>query len=344
MLDQDTLPVAQAERPAYKFTMAVPAVIKEQGNLGLILIGHGLFGNGRGMIDSDGSEQVLHPMANELNSVLVATDWVGLSSGDRDLIIAEVLENINRVRVVTDRLLQSHANNLALVELTLGPLLEDFVEVSHDEPLLNPDVVHYYGISLGGIQGASQTALSPRISRSVLAVPGAGWVNLIQRSTQFQPLEVYFDNFYPDPLVQLVLLGMSQTFFDWSDPGNLTHLLSEAASPKDIVLQEAIGDCQVANMTTDLLARAMNASHLENATDPIWGLDTVPSPAQGVVISQVRVPEDLEYFPLDENRTPETDNGVHNSAVLRETMFNQIVQLFSTGELVHPCDGLCDPD
>ena len=100
------------------------------------------------MIDSDGSEQVLHPMANEFNSVLVATDWVGLSSGDRDLIIAEVLENINRVRVVTDRLLQSHANNLALVELTLGPLLEDFVEVSHDEPLLNPDVVHYYGISL----------------------------------------------------------------------------------------------------------------------------------------------------------------------------------------------------
>ena len=64
---------------------------------------------------------------------------------------------------------------------------------------------------------------------------------------------------------------MSQTFFDWSDPGNLTHLLSEAASPKDIVLQEAIGDCQVANMTTDLLARAMNASHLENATDPIGG-------------------------------------------------------------------------
>ena len=89
---------------------------------------------------------------------------------------------------------------------------------------------------------------------------------------------------------------------------------------------------------------AASSRHLENATDPIWGLDTVPSPAQGVVISQVRVPEDLEYFPLDENRTPETDNGVHNSAVLRETMFNQIVQLFSTGELVHPCDGLCDPD
>ena len=56
--------------------MAVPAVIKEQGNLGLILIGDGRFGNGRGMIDSDGSEQVLHPMANEFTiSVLVATDW-----------------------------------------------------------------------------------------------------------------------------------------------------------------------------------------------------------------------------------------------------------------------------
>jgi hypothetical protein len=252
--------------------------------------------------------------------------------------------------VVTDRLVQSHANNLALVELALGDLsLDPAFSTDHGEPLINPASVMYYGISLGGIQGAGQVALSSRISRGVLAVPGAGWSHLIQRSTQFDPLEVVIDALYPDPLTQSVLVAGVQTFFDWSDPANLGRLYADPVAADDpekvVVLQEAIGDCQVANITTDLLARAIGASHLETATDPVFGLDTVPAPATGIVLTQIRVPEDLDaYFPPDENTTPVTDNGVHNSAVLRANIFEQIQVLFNTGEVIHPCDGPCDPE
>ncbi|MEC7986212.1 MAG: hypothetical protein VX278_13690, partial [Myxococcota bacterium] len=348
VLDENHKPIEQEERPSYDFTMVVPAVAKERGNLDLVLIGHGLFGRGRDMLVG-GAEGFMHQWANELGAVMIATDWIGLSGGDRDLIISEVLVNIDRLRVVTDRLVQSHANNIVLVEMALTSLTSnDVIPLEHDEPLLNGENVFYYGISLGGIQGAGQTALSPRISRSVLAVPGAGWVNLIQRSTQFEPLEVYFDNYYSDPLTQLVLLSTAQTFFDWSDPGNLANLIREPEAgsiEKTVILQEAIGDCQVSNMTTDLLARSIGASHLVTATDPIYGLDTVEEPYVGVGLTQIRVTDSLDvYFPPDANVLPEMDNGVHNSGVLRDSIFDQITHLYLNGELIHPCSGECDPD
>jgi hypothetical protein len=335
---------------AYPFTMVIPAVARDHGGLSLVLVGHGLFGTGSSMLTGGTAELAFHPIANELGAVLIATDWIGLSGGDLTLIISEILTDLSRIRVVTDRLVQSHANNLALVELALGDLSADpTFSTDHGEPLLNPASVMYYGISLGGIQGAGQVALSPRISRAVLAVPGAGWSHLIQRSTQFDPLEMVIDSLYPDPLTQSVLLAGVQTFFDWSDPAILGRLYANPIAASDpekvVVLQEAIGDCQVANITTDLLARTIGARHLETATDPVFGLDTVPAPATGIVLTQIRVPEDLDaYFPPDENTTPVTDNGVHNSAVLRVNIFEQIQVLFSTGEAIHPCDGPCDPE
>ena len=117
------------------------------------------------------------------------------------------------------------------------------------------------------------------------------------------------------------------------------------APAKVVLLQEAIGDCQVPNMATDLLARAIGASHLEVATDPVFGLGTINGPTKAPVLTQFRVPDRLEEFmPPDENTIPVTDNGVHNDAVLTEVMFGQAGHLFEHGEIVHPCDEECDPD
>ena len=336
--------------PAYDFTMIIPAVARDRGDLSLVLVGHGRFGTGESMLVGGIAEATFHPISNDLGAVMIATDWVGLSGSDMSLIISEILTDHSRIRVVPDRLVQSHANNLALVELALGDLTDDPVfDIPHDERLINPESVMYYGISLGGVQGAGQVALSSRISRGVLAVPGAGWAHLIQRSTQFNPFEVVIDGLYPDPLTQSVLIAGVQTFFDWSDPANLSRLYADPVSEDDpdktVVLQEAIGDCQVANITTDLLARTMNAKHLETATDPVFGLETVPAPATGLVLTQIRVPEALDdFFPPDENTIPAMDNGVHNSAVLRENIFEQIRELFINGEVIHPSDGVCDPE
>jgi len=340
--------VLQEDPPSYPFTMLVPAVARERGNLALVLAGHGLFGTGEGLLRN--ARGGFLDIANDLGAVIVATDWIGLSTPDLTIILEEILGDLGRIRVITDRLVQSHANNLALVELALGALGDDETfALEHDQPLLDPSAVFYYGISLGGIQGASQVALSSRITRGVLAVPGAGWSHLIQRSTQFERFEAVLDLLYPDPLTQNVLITGSQTFFDWSDPGVLADLYANPVAESDpvkvVVLQEAIGDCQVANITTDLLARAMGARQLADPTDPVFGIESVDAPATGILLTQVRVPDDLaEYFPPDANVTPEVDNGVHNSAVLRDNIFEQIGELFRTGEVIHPCDGICDPE
>lgn len=337
--------------PSYPYTMVVPPVARTQGELALSLFGHGLFGDGESFLDSSSAEELIHPIAAETGAVQIATDWIGLSGSDFSLIVHEVLPNLERVTVVTDRLAQSHINQLVLVELALGALSEDPVLTRKSEdPLLDPGRVSYYGISLGGIQGAGQVSLSPRIRQGVLAVPGAGWSHMIQRSTQFATLDSVIDSLYPDPLTQNVFIAAVQTFFDHSDPANLGLLLHEdpslpEAPDKTVILQEAIGDCQVPNLATDLLSRTLDARHLEEATDPVYGLPFDRGPATGALLTQIRVPEALEeYFPPDDNTIPEVDNGVHNSAVLQTPTLDQATHLFLSGEAIHPCTGPCDPD
>jgi hypothetical protein len=339
------------EPPSYPFTMTVPPVAREHGGLPLVLIGHGLFGDGEGMLDSGAARDLIQPFAAGMDAVLIATDWIGLSNGDLDLIITEVIPDMSRVQLVTDRLAQSHANQMALVELALSDLGADSaIDRDIDDVLLDPTNVSYYGISLGGIQGAGQVAISPRISKGVMAVPGAGWAHMIHRSTQFWQLEVVIDALYPDPLTQNVFVAMLQMFFDPSDPANLATLMNGDPSAPDapaktVILQEAIGDCQVPNIATDLLARTIGAAHLDESTDPVFGLETIQGPTTAPSLTQIRVPDDLDaYFPPDENTTPAVDNGVHNSAVLRELMYGQISHLMVTGDIIHPCDGPCDPN
>ena len=89
----------------------------------------------------------------------------------------------------------------------------------------------------------------------------------------------------------------------------------------------------------------MGAAHLEVATDPVFGLGTVPSPATGVALTQYRMPDRLDdYFPPDENVIPAGDNGVHSAVPASEPALQQVEALLSTRTLVHVCDGVCDPD
>ncbi len=294
--------------------------------------------------------------------VLVATDWIGLASPDLDLIISEVLPDISRVDLVTDRLAQSLVNNLSLVALTQGALGADPTlgldgdldgDGEDDAPphLVDPENLLYYGGSLGGIQGASFVALHPDLSRAVLSVPGAGWAHMIQRSINFEPLELVVDALYPDPLSQQVFITLLQHKFDRSDPGNLTLLLGDDPDHPDrpapiVVLQEAVGDVQVPNLATEVLARAMGAAHLEEATRPIAELPTVLSPqVAGVVLTQVRDGEALSACtPPDANLLSTCDNSVHWTVPTGTLQLLQLEELIETSTMVHLCEGPCDPE
>ena len=48
---------------------------------------------------------------------------------------------------------------------------------------------------------------------------------------------------------------------------------------------------------------------MEVATDPVFGLETVAAPYQGIALTQIRVEDALDnFFPPDTNVTPEIDS------------------------------------
>ncbi|MBM4389258.1 MAG: hypothetical protein FJ088_16100, partial [Deltaproteobacteria bacterium] len=170
--DENHHPIRQYPNRKFPFTMIIPKkALTRTDPLPLVMFGHGIFGSGRGYLSgSGGIQDKIHDIAEQKGVVMLATDWIGLSKGDLDLIINDVLYDLNRISIVTDRLQQSLINNLTLTELALGALTSDPKIVVGEGNLLDPEQVIYFGVSLGGIQGTSFVAISNRIKRGVLAV------------------------------------------------------------------------------------------------------------------------------------------------------------------------------
>ena len=348
--DDDHHPIRQPDNMLFPFTLIIPKKAQLGQPLPLIVWGHGLFGNGRSDLTGGMGEGILQPLAQENGMIMIATDWIGLSSGDLTLILEEVLPDLNRITLVTDRLQQSLINNLTLTELAVGDLSQDAQVKIGENELIDETKVYYVGGSLGGIQGCSFMAVSPRFTRGVMAVPGSVWLNMIPRSSNWWPIKLVMDVLYPDPLLQQIGIGIVQTRFDHSDPINLVRLLyddppPDAPAQRTVLLQEAIGDSQVPNMTTEMLARAIGVKQLTPPVYTVPGLDPVPSPTTESVLAQYYMVEQvLDNPPPTDNTPPLSDNGVHGAAVTLPNALEQSVYFLLEGEIVQYCSGLCDPD
>ena len=342
-------PIRRPANQSFPFTLIIPRKARALATpLPLVVFGHGIFGVGRKYLE--GSQgRAIQALAEELGMIVVATDWIGLSGGDQALIVTEVLKDLNRISLVTDRLQQSLINNLTLTELSLGDLSRDpAVKVAQND-LVDPGRVYYYGVSLGGIQGSSFVAISNRITRGVLAVPGSVWLNLIPRSVVWKPIKFVLDLRYPDPLLQQIGIAFIQTRFDLSDPVNLTRLMFREPppdSPRDraVVLQESIGDCQVPNLTTEMLARALGVRQMGPGNSEVFGLERVGSPSRESVLVQYDLLTEATYRPSLENVLPEKDNGVHTDVCYLPQVLQQVGHFLQTGEITQYCEGACNPN
>ncbi|NOY25611.1 MAG: hypothetical protein GXP62_07030 [Oligoflexia bacterium] len=108
--DDNYSAIQQKVRASYDYTMVIPSGLSADQSVPLVVIGHGIFGSGRDYIYSGSPAPLFQYMAQQAGVVLVATDWIGLSSGDLDLIIKEVVPDISRIRIITDRLAQHRAD------------------------------------------------------------------------------------------------------------------------------------------------------------------------------------------------------------------------------------------
>lgn len=346
--DDQHLPIRQAANRYYPFTLVIPKKA-EQGPQGLVVLGHGIFGEGRDFIAKGGDSRELQRLLNENGVVGLATDWIGLSSDDLPRIADEVATNLNRVGLITDQLEQSLANVLTMTKLGKGGLRNDPITWVGDGPSIDPTRIYYWGASLGGIQGTSFISLSPDIPRAVFGVPGSAWSTMLTRSIVFSLVKTFIEFDYPDALDLTVITTLAQVRFDHTDPANVGQLLLKRPLPgsppfRQVLLQEAIGDSQVPNLATDILARAIGVKLLSPSFYAPWGLEPVSAPTTDSVLVQYRLPDFDQPLPPRVNLAPDQDNGVHHEMNFLPNVHQQIGTFLLEGVVELYCDDTCDPD
>ncbi len=266
------------------FTCVVPTEGVENGFSIPVVYGHGLLGSSR----EARSSQVQFTAA-ELNAVYCATDWIGLSEGDVGYAV-QALGDISLFPAVPDRLQQSLINTLYLGRLMLhedglGSAEEFRTEGGAD--LLETFEAYYDGNSQGAIMGGAVTAVATDWTKAVLGVGGMNYSTLLNRSIDFDQFADVLRAAYPNPLDEQLIFGLLQMLWDRGETGgyvqHLTDRVYELTPPKQVILNVAFGDHQVATITADNIARTLNIPIYEPtlppgatiAPEPFFGLDPI---------------------------------------------------------------------
>jgi hypothetical protein len=282
VLDAHGVPVRQATTQPASFICNIPRAALANASATAVaarpsLYGHGLLGS-----NTEVNAGNVKAMANEHNFVFCATKWIGMS--DEDLGTAlQTLQNLSNFPAMTDRLQQSMVNQLFLARLMIHP--QGFVgnaafQDASGNPVIDTSDVFYDGNSQGGIFGGTVMAIAQDITRGVLGVPGMNYSLLLTRSSDFATYSLAYYPAYPDELVRPLGLALIQMLWDRSDPNGYARHITNDPLPNTpqhfVLLHEAFGDHQVANVSTEIEARTIGASIHQPAINPGRNPDVTP--------------------------------------------------------------------
>ena len=315
-----------------------------------IIFGHGIFGSAKEYL----SNGLVQSIAEDYCVIIVAGDFIGLTKDDLPLAPLAV-NDMNRGNQITEKLGQSIIDFIALETIARGPMANAPEFSYNGKSVIDPQKTYYVGGSLGGIMGNTFMAYDPNITRGVLAVPGASWGLLFERSNAWSLLIGSAQGAYPDQAVyqiNLALLGMGMEYYD--PITTAAHVIKDplpGVPVKNILMWYTIGDCLVTNISTELVAREMGIKVLAPSVKSPWLLNPVPTPlTNGVNVFDAH-PTPL---PPDTNVPPATDNGTH-SGINEKPAALRLVQSFILNSTIvpgcqisgqpAPCDcatGACD--
>ena len=335
VLDGEGMPTpqGQAEMEVY---VHIPESARDAapGSVPVVLFGHGILSSpARYLNDADDPSGVV-ALSNQMNAIVVATVWRGLTYDDL-LHAVTVSNDFGRFHELTDMLAQGVSNTLALEELiAAGPLLDDAMF----EGKADRSNIVFYGISLGAIEGAVTLANQSRINHAVLHVGGSSWSTMLERSSNWPAFEQGIARTIPDASDRQLLYALMQLYWDAVDP------VSYAADLQgmNLLFQEAIGDNQVPNISSEVLWRSMGVPLAAPFSNQPFGFATTTLPATGPVVVQY---DPQLGVPAEENR-PAPDTGAHNAPRLWPGCASQTAHALSNGgEVVHYCgDKVCSAE
>jgi hypothetical protein len=125
--------------------------------------------------------------------------------------------------------------------------------------------IYYAGQSLGGILGATFTALEPRVADAVLNVPGADTVDMFVDSPFFgRQIDAFFkrEGVEPESFEGHRFLNVARWFMDTVDPASFASRLvanPDGPGPRRVLLQMATLDFIIPNTYTETLERLSGA-------------------------------------------------------------------------------------
>jgi len=333
------------------FTVIIPRAAATKQPLPIILYGHGLFGTGEGEL-GDATGSWAQDFANLEGYVMVATDWIGFSAhedpvdnGNND-VFGEIPADFSKLPYSTDRLQQALVNAMVLARTMRGQIAKDPAMTLSGKAgdgsatVADPTHLTYYGISLGGIMGMAFMGYDPDVLRGVLGCGGGFWGSMMPRSTDWRLADLLVPEQYPDPLDVTMLFQLWQMQADYVDPATIAPYILKAplrgVPKKQVLSQMGLYDAQVQNLLTEMIARTEGEPLMSPAVTTPYGL----TPTKGPLSSGLTT-WDIHGMPVppDTNKTPGSDNQVHEAIRRIPQAEQQIQTFFSTGEIVDTCGG-----
>ncbi len=306
----------------------------------LLQFGHGFFGD-RYECDTFAAE-----LAEEEGFVVVAADWWGMSSDDRGVLLANLVNDPGNTLAFTDRVHQGMANFLALAHHAQSSLVVLPELQIAGAPAYDPSAIYFYGISMGHILGGTYLALSPAIERGVLGVGGANFSLMMFRASPFGPFLALIALSNQDPLDHQKFAVLAQPAFDRIDPVTYAPYVTRQplpGSPPDrrVLMHAGVADASVPNLATYFHARVLGLPVLEGSALVPIGMGTAPAPVAGSAFAIF----DFGFEPHVEASPPPSGNDVHE-LVRRTAASKAQVSAFLTpaGLVEQTCSGVCDPE
>ena len=316
------------------FTAIVPQCALDSATpVPMMVYGHGLLGDAT-QTASGGTRSA----AAELCFVAIGTDMRGMSDVDVPNVVA-TLNDVNKSPSIFDAMIQGMVNHVALVQIARGPMAAQLFRKANGDPIVDTTKVHYYGISQGGIMGATVCAIDPVIEKCVLQVGAINYSMMLERSHDWPTYRTTLIGAYPDPLDTSLIINIMQWDWDRSEPTAVADIVLGEGFPgapkKQIFMQIAIGDDEVPNIASEYMARTMGVPVL------------TPSPyvPEGLASSATPVPNGLVIFDFGVGGTipltnePPPNNDVHSNIRNKRATIEMMRKFYTDGVIEQKCTG-----
>ena len=274
-----------------KFTCEVPNSVETTAAGSITPAAVGIYGHG--LLGTQAQLTGQAAVADQANTIWCAMDFEGFAEQDLATVLP-ALRDMSNFDKLADRMQQGLLNFMYLGRALIHPdgLATDpaftMDNGAGDESVIDTSGgvntrLQYMGVSQGAIMGGALTALEPDVDRGVLNVTGMNYSTLLRRSVDsdeyFKIPNIGLYANYPDELERPVLLSLIQLLWDRGEADGYAHNMTtdplENTPPHTMLLQAAVGDHQVANVSAEVEARTIGASVYSPGLQPgrHWDVD-----------------------------------------------------------------------